>query len=707
MLLTIVVVTAQPNLPVVELAGNGIQIGTAVAVDQQGNSFLAGYTDSPALSVSATTANTVCPGGTNVFIVKFAAGTLTPDWVRCFGGSWDDRATAIAVAHNAIYIAGFTNSPNFPAGSRGIVSAAASDGFITKLSLDGASIVWSVLIGGSSSERIHSLHLAASGDLYFGGQTESVDLPVIRAFQSGLSGVEDGMLGRINASGELYCLTYLGGSGRDRISNLRTDSNGNVYATGATDSVDFPTVAALIKVRPGPNSGFIVKLPPDGSRLTYATYLGGSSGVSFGSEEPTALAVAGNGTAYVGGVTMSSDFPVANAFQSQRKGSGTDGYIAALSADGSNLIFSTYIGGSVSDQVTAIALDESAGTLLVAASTLSVDFPGSSPGWGTVLTQFSTTGVYRGVLAGSDRSLFVAALALSPAKDAYVVAGTKTWSGDSAPTAFAGRCVSSVARSPTLIWQNDIARSVTVHYFGGAGGAVFQNWNWLNVHGSPGWRVVAAADFNGDRFPDLVWQNEVTKQVTLHFYGGAEGAVFQGWTWLNTGGAPGWRVVAAADFNNDGTPDLVWQNETTRQVTIHYFGGANGSVFQDWAWLNPMVNAGWRVAGAADFNRDGTPDLVWQSDTTRQVTVHYYGGTGGAVLQGWDWLNTGGFPGWRVAGAWDFNLDGAPDLVWQNDATRQVTVNYFGGAGGTVFQGWNWLTSSGPPGWTAVALTGL
>jgi len=93
---------------------------------------------------------------------------------------------------------------------------------------------------------------------------------------------------------------------------------------------------------------------------------------------------------------------------------------------------------------------------------------------------------------------------------------------------------------------------------------------------------------------------------------------------------------------------------------------------------------------------------VWMNDTTRQVTVHYYGGAGGATLQGWNWLDAQGIPGWHVVAAADFNGDGVPDLVWMNDTTRQVTVHYYGGAGGATLQGWNWLNSAGVPTWSIV-----
>lgn len=158
-------------------------------------------------------------------------------------------------------------------------------------------------------------------------------------------------------------------------------------------------------------------------------------------------------------------------------------------------------------------------------------------------------------------------------------------------------------------------------------------------------------DFDGNGVPDLVWQNTTTRQVSVHYYGGAGGAVTSSWNWLASPGTLGWTVVAVADFNGDGHPDLVWENDTTGQVVVHYYGGPGGATYLGWNWLNSATVAGWQVVAVADFNGDGVPDLVWQNTTTRQVTVHYYGGAGGAVYIGWNWLQLTNVPGWTVRAA--------------------------------------------------------
>jgi len=156
------------------------------------------------------------------------------------------------------------------------------------------------------------------------------------------------------------------------------------------------------------------------------------------------------------------------------------------------------------------------------------------------------------------------------------------------------------------------------------------------------------SDFNGDGVSDLVWQNDTSRQVTVWYMGGTGGAVFQGYNYLSAAGVPGWHVVAVADFNGDGVPDLVWQNDTTREVTVWYMGGTGGATFQSFHYLDAVGHPGWFVANALDLNRDGVPDLIWENDTTRQVTVWYMGGTGGAAFQSYAYISQAGQPGWSL-----------------------------------------------------------
>jgi hypothetical protein len=214
---------------------------------------------------------------------------------------------------------------------------------------------------------------------------------------------------------------------------------------------------------------------------------------------------------------------------------------------------------------------------------------------------------------------------------------------------------------------------------------------------------VGSADFNGDGRPDLIWQNNSTGQVAVWYMGGAQGNVYQSWSWLAAENMTGWTLVAAADVNADGHPDLIWQYNSTGQVAVWYMAGAQGNVYQSWNWLAGDDMAGWTLVDTVDLNADGIPDLIWQNNSTGQVAAWYMSGAQGNVYQSWNWLAGGDMAGWTLVGMADLNADGHPDLIWQYNSTGQVAVWYMGGAQGNAFQSWNWVAPGNMAGWKAIA----
>ena len=251
-----------------------------------------------------------------------------------------------------------------------------------------------------------------------------------------------------------------------------------------------------------------------------------------------------------------------------------------------------------------------------------------------------------------------------------------------------------------VIWQRASNGEVRLDLYKVGADFAVQGSAVLNT-GIPNWRLAGSADFDANGTPDLVWQDNASRQVIVHYYSGGPKPVNEGWKHLNATGIPGWTVAATADFDANGTPDLVWQHDATREVSVHYYGGDKGAVMQNWAVVNPGIK-GWRVMAVGDLDSNGTPDLIWQDDKARTVTVHYYGGARGAVLQGWKLLNGSGGTGWTVVGINDFDANKTPDLVLSNDSTRQLTVHLYGGEGGAVLQRWAMLNANGNPGWNAV-----
>lgn len=176
----------------------------------------------------------------------------------------------------------------------------------------------------------------------------------------------------------LVTSTYLGGIGNDSGYAIALDAQGNIYVTGSTESADFPTSApfqgALSNGGGVPASDvFVSKLSPDGSKLLWSTYLGGK-----GRDIGYAIAVATDGSAYIGGVTESPDFPVAKGPQSAYGGGPSDAFMARIAANGTGVEWSTFIGGSQTDRGRGVAVDAS-GNGYLTGSTTSTDFPSLNP----------------------------------------------------------------------------------------------------------------------------------------------------------------------------------------------------------------------------------------------------------------------------------------------------------------------------------------
>jgi hypothetical protein len=169
--------------------------------------------------------------------------------------------------------------------------------------------------------------------------------------------------------------TYLGGSGSDAIAAVATDSEGYIYVTGTTSSVDFPTANAEQPQLNGAQNLFVTKLDPTGAKLIYSTYLGGSD--SQGADQSSAIVIDGNGNAIIAGITSSRDFPFAGAIQSPNCPFNASCYfLASISPDGSHLNYAGEIGGEAADLGSdgLIALDSSADVYL-AGNTSSPNFP--------------------------------------------------------------------------------------------------------------------------------------------------------------------------------------------------------------------------------------------------------------------------------------------------------------------------------------------
>ena len=278
------------------------------------------------------------------------------------GGAGDDYAYGIAVDSSGnAYVIGCTNSINFPTIPGAFQTSYGGgnyDAFITKLNAAGSALVYSTYLGGSSEDgAFNGIAVDASGNAYVTGYTYSSNFPTTPgAFQtSGGGGTRDAFVAKLHVAGSaLVYSTYLGGSDYDVAWDIAVDAAGNAYVTGQTHSSNFPTTPGAFQTSYGGGAydAFITKLNAAGSALLYSTYLGGSD-----YDEGSGIAVDATGNAYVTGLTYYFNFPTtAGAFRTSPAGY-YDAFVTKLNAAGSDLVYSTYLGGSSADGGYGIAVD--------------------------------------------------------------------------------------------------------------------------------------------------------------------------------------------------------------------------------------------------------------------------------------------------------------------------------------------------------------
>jgi len=235
------------------------------------------------------------------------------------GGSDDDGGFGIAVdgAGNA-YVTGRTESANVPTTPGAVQPTLRGDWnvFVSKLNPTGTALVYSTYLGGSGSSLFDSsgdeawgIAVDGAGNAYVTGMTESANFPTtpgaVQPTPPG--GSSNAFVSKLNATGTAFVYsTYLGGSGDDSGYGIAVDGAGNAYVTGGTTSADFPTTPGAVQptLQDSYGDAFVSKFNATGTVLGYSTYLGGEH-----SDEGQGIAVDGTGTAYVTGLTYSTDFP--------------------------------------------------------------------------------------------------------------------------------------------------------------------------------------------------------------------------------------------------------------------------------------------------------------------------------------------------------------------------------------------------------------
>jgi uncharacterized protein (TIGR03437 family) len=257
-------------------------------------------------------------------------------------------------------------------------------------------------LGGNTYDAAAAIAVDSQGAAYVTGYLQSPQYPVLDPFQQVTGSTQDVFVAKISPQGNrLIFYAYLGGSYMDAGSQIAVDTGFNVYVAGWTASPDFGLRNPAQAVFGGGYENAFLAKLNGQGKLTYATYLGGSN-----QERPSAMVVDEVGAIYVCGFSYSGDFPVKNALQPKPK-SRPDGILAKLAPEGNRFLFATYFGGSGFDYAHGLALDGDK-NIYVSGFTSSVDLP-------------TTQGVLqREFLSRSGENAFVAKL--SPAADRVLAA---------------------------------------------------------------------------------------------------------------------------------------------------------------------------------------------------------------------------------------------------------------------------------------------
>lgn len=341
-------------------------------------------------------------------------------------------SVAVDAAGNA-YIVGRTNSSDFPV-TPGVVQTAinnADDIFITKLNATGSGLIFSTYLGGSGGEVPSGIAVDAEGNVYLTGTTLSRNFPITgNAFQSSGGGDSlDAFVTKLNSTGTaIIYSSYLGGRSEEFAYAIAVDSAGSAYVTGSTNSTDFPVTAGAIKRAIGGfilEDAFVTKIAPSGSSLIYSTYLGGDQWTDWANS----IAVDSEGNAYVTGIAGSTDFPTTPGAIKTVHNGWQDAFVSKLNADGSSLIYSTLLGGSLDEIGSSIAVNSNA-EAFVSGYTKSRDLPTMNasqnrPGSDSVIRSAdggtNWTGAGGGVTTGSGG---VMSLVIDPRTRTTLYAGT-------------------------------------------------------------------------------------------------------------------------------------------------------------------------------------------------------------------------------------------------------------------------------------------
>jgi hypothetical protein len=361
------------------LGGQGADQGLGIGVDSSGNTYVTGCTS----SVNFPGTNGPPPSGNNAFLVKLNATGSSIVYADYIGGSSDDCASALALdSTNDVFLTGLTYSPDFPTVNpyQGYISTSGA-AFVTEVSPNGASLVYSTYLSGSSYTEGNAIGVDSLDDIYVAGWTLATDFPTNNAYQPTPSPNQAGVYGqygfvtKVAAGGaSLAYSTYYAGNmtfGQcggtcfsapfNIVTSMAVDLNGNAYVSGDTNTFNFPITKPAYQATNASSSnytvGFVGQFNSSGT-LLYSTYYGATANNS--GLYTTGITFDSVGSSYVVGTTNSDTNPIPITYPNLCDPSQNpcdNGFITKFDPTEAAVEYSTYLSSSIDAEPLSVAID--------------------------------------------------------------------------------------------------------------------------------------------------------------------------------------------------------------------------------------------------------------------------------------------------------------------------------------------------------------
>ena len=358
-------------------SGNGDDIANRIALDNESNVVIVGYTNSTNLPLQPSEIPN--ENGT-AFIVVLTNDGQTLKLCSLLGGAGtidgESDAYGLYIPQNTAdyYITGYTCSENFSTtlNAYNRIYGGYCDAYLLKISNSG-NILYSSFIGGSEFDEGDDIAVDSANNIYVVGDTNS-NLTGLTLH----SGFSDIFVTKFASNGSLIHAELIGGLFGDYPSSIALN-NDFLYITGYTYSQDFPVNATSFDTSSTNVKSFVMKLNPSGS-IAYSTFFGGNTSTlsvckntcvySYSNK----ILVDTSGQATIAGNTNANNMPLLDEYKKQYSGGFSDAFITTFNADGTNITYSTYLGGSSDENINSIILGAN-NEIYVTGETASLNYP--------------------------------------------------------------------------------------------------------------------------------------------------------------------------------------------------------------------------------------------------------------------------------------------------------------------------------------------